>query len=701
MQVAVQLQARLDVTHSSPKGKKSQNDGAAAVSETRPVTDKAHLPQGKDGRSKLINRQVTRAAEEGNLKSLLEVVATHMAQMNGINLATALHRVAKLATSPGSHAENFEKIKVDPRFVGLFRAISQHLSRHSFLWHHPDATDGAMLPVSKQLPGEMPVQCMSIVAWSCATLRIRDEQLFAMIASISVPHLDDLQPFELTNLLWAHAKLQIFVPDMFRKASERIMRRSGGQFTSACLSTIAWSFATIQWRDATVFASIAEDLAAYASEAKPQEISQTLWAFAKSRHHSQVLFDALGKAALVGSKIFQFKQQELSNTVWAFATTGMRNPELFAQIERAVLMKQVGMAPQSIANILWAFAKSQVGLHTAMFPALLDIALSKQGSFKPEEISAVMWAASQVCPQNARFFSAAQQVCVNRLREFTANAVANLVNTFSSVHTESPRLYVALVRESTRQLPSFGAQSLCNTLEGLAVARAGTVYTGGAEEINAAILHVCQEIASRITKFKSSEIQLFHDILRNHRVALGATAANLLDTAFSHESIGGKASAQQRIVDDGHSVGSLSTTCSHTEGENAAHGSPRERSDDGLVADAVFVGCQFEHVARFASTLNVDKEDVKAVGEPLGATLASLARGGRDSVAMPPGNLQQVHHGYRTIPSGSSKQSRSPDEEPWKVAIPANVPRMDPCWIAPWATKTTWPVQQQSNSFEP
>jgi hypothetical protein len=595
--------------------------------------------QASDGRDKWIDRQIARVAEVGDLDCLLEVIHTLVAQMNALNLATALHRVAKLSASPGSSAKKLEMIKSSPRFVALFTAVKERVSCHSRLKQNNRSVEG-----SRELPDEMPVHCASIVSWSCAKLRICDEQLLAELATIAVPCLDELDPIQLANMLWAFAKLQVCARDLFSRASNRLKQRKVGEFDTQCLSIIAWSFATVHWRDSAAFASIAGELTRNVCSAKPQEISQTLWAFAKSGYYNRTLFDAFGQAAVAASKHSEFKQQELSNVAWAFATAGIRCTELFAQIERAVLAQQAGMAPQCIANILWAFAKSGVEMQTCMFPALLEAAMVEQDGLKLEELSAVVWAASQVCPHRAEFFGAAQQACVNQLSKFTANAVVNLASSFSSVQTDSPLLYIAIVRETIGRLPQLGARALCNLLRGLSAAKMCVAYASVADDISNASLNVCQHIASRIRDLQPTDIPLLHCALLELSSDLGTKAAGILRTALNQRmSCMWLLPSVSHEAADGHSVASLSTTDSG--------------SDCSAWDDAISIATH---------DMSEDDELISTpVTEPAG-TLVEL-----------PAQASPLHweaHAMEQVTTqGHHEQQEDSDGTPWKVIFPLSM----------------------------
>merc|ERR1719174_223277 len=165
---------------------------------------------------------------------------------------------------------------------------------------------------------------MSIVCWSCATLRFREEKLMEKISEIVLPCLNELKPFELSNMLWAYAKLSMGNPPLLAAVSERMLSRQQGEFSMQCLSMIAWSFATEKQRDASVFYSIANEIVNHACAKKPQEIANTLWAYAKNRCTEVRLFEAL-------------------------ATVSLQHPALFKQVVAVAISKRREMSPQNIA----------------------------------------------------------------------------------------------------------------------------------------------------------------------------------------------------------------------------------------------------------------------------------------------------------------------------------------------------------------
>jgi len=678
--------------------------------------------QGKDVHNKFINRQVTRAAEAGDISMLLEAIGAHAADMNGINLATAFHRVAKVSSAPGAPLAKREAVKNDPRFRALLADILQHISGHSQLLRR--TSDGKAGARRADVPGEMPAQCLSIVAWSCATLRVHNEELFAQIAAIVESNLDRLKSFELSNLLWAYAKLHIAAPDLFSAATERVLHRREGEYTVQCLSTIAWCLATMQWRNAPLLASLAKELAAHANEAKPQEISTTLWAFAKNRHTKSMLFEVFGQAALADNKIQRFKLQELSNTAWAFATTGLQNIELFARIEQAALAKLPDMEPQGIANIMWAFAKLQVPLRTQLFVTLMNLTLAKQEQFKAQELSAVIWAAAQVCPDSPCFFGAAMRICIQRTAQFSVTAISNLVKTLSTVQTDDPSLYGAILRGNLECLQQLNPQAICNTLIGCFVAATSPTYAAHADEIGEATSHVCHHVASRISEFKQVEIEQISSALQNHRACLTAPSAEALELALlkrsrsstlqsdapDSEEKNDRNRQNSEDQDESNDLSWPTTTCSSWAGS-------LDSSADSLWAAPAPASCKVADATRTPSPRHLSiatalsnmatptsckykQVDVNPapkalhlasvlplVAAPLGNTLASLAQGTPTKSAKP---SNDIHPGLiAQLPDARSDFLYPPqfpphgfDYMPWKIPVQFD------------ASSAPWPMHQ-------
>jgi len=72
----------------------------------------------------------------------------------------------------------------------------------------------------------------------------------------------------------------------------------------------------------------------------------------------------------VRSGLRGFKPQNLANTVWAFATAGVRADALYAAVAEAAVRSGLrGFKPQALANTVWAFATADQ-YHPALLSAI-------------------------------------------------------------------------------------------------------------------------------------------------------------------------------------------------------------------------------------------------------------------------------------------------------------------------------------------
>ncbi|CAK0789880.1 unnamed protein product, partial [Prorocentrum cordatum] len=207
-----------------------------------------------------------------------------------------------------------------------------------------------------------------------------------------------------------------------------------------------------------------------AADAKPQEIANTLWAYAKNRSVEAPLFHGLADVALGQDLLWTFKPQELSNTVWSFATVGLHHVPLCTAMVDVVISKRWELSPQNAANILWAYSKLQVGEQSGrLVEELLGVSIWRLPQHKPQEISAIVWAGSRDSPGSWRFFEAVAKICISRLRDFPPQALAYMVEAYGTIEQGGPASAFSkgMIRESLDRLHQFELSALTHLLAGV------------------------------------------------------------------------------------------------------------------------------------------------------------------------------------------------------------------------------------------
>ena len=69
------------------------------------------------------------------------------------------------------------------------------------------AAERMVLQELENRDSQMPVKCCTIIAWSCASLRVFRNSLFKALARLATVSLEQCQSYEMTNIMWAFGEL--------------------------------------------------------------------------------------------------------------------------------------------------------------------------------------------------------------------------------------------------------------------------------------------------------------------------------------------------------------------------------------------------------------------------------------------------------------------------------------------------------------
>ncbi|KAJ1450646.1 hypothetical protein M885DRAFT_42822 [Pelagophyceae sp. CCMP2097] len=195
----------------------------------------------------------------------------------------------------------------------------------------------------------------------------------------------------------------------------------------------------------------------------PRLIANACWGVAKmGRVKSSALFGAVAVAA--PCKIAEFKPQELANTVWAFAKVGSKSPALFDAVS-AESVRQIGaFKAQELANTVWAFAKSGYEA-AALFEAVAAEAPRQIGAFKPQELTNLVWSFSKATfhgVQAPGIFESVSKEAVRKINTFGPSDLANIVWVYAKAPPgiEAPELFDTVAAAAMTKLPSFECRDL-------------------------------------------------------------------------------------------------------------------------------------------------------------------------------------------------------------------------------------------------
>ena len=255
-----------------------------------------------------------------------------------------------------------------------------------------------------------------------------------------------LPPRELSNVLWSLGQLSddldiskglsmALVTSLGEKASG--MESQG--LSNSLLSCVPLK--RVAPEVLTVLPKLAAQISIKAKDMKPQELANSLWAFAQLKDdafHEDVAKLVTALVCQIQLKANDMNPQLLSNSLWAAAQLKNVAPdvkEIVPAIVAQIQDKANGMKPQELSNSLWAAVqlKDVAPEVKEIVPAIVAQIPDKANGMKPQELSNSLWAAT-------------------RLKDDALEVL---------------QMVPALVEEIPYNQAGFKAQEICNCLEAL------------------------------------------------------------------------------------------------------------------------------------------------------------------------------------------------------------------------------------------
>lgn len=372
-----------------------------------------------------INGQIIEVSESGDLLRLLGTIELYLPQMNLVNISTAFHRLAKLATTEALQVY----IPSVPVVEALLAAARAALARASASGTAPSS------------------QALSNITWAMATLGLVDEPLLQAIAAPAVTQVPLFKPFELSTILWSFAKLGETVPTashcakpLFDVAAAFIPAKVE-DFSFRCLVTTIWAFATARHDNPSLFRCVATQMVNMVHTANCPELANSAWAFSTAGVTHERLYQELAKKANL--RLNEFKGQELANILWGFAANNFYHSAFFANA--LMTAQRLELQPPHLAKILWAATKTRPKQSATanMVLALLPACTRQIDQFAPADFAMTALAIAKVCASAAaaprgvdslrlaaEFFAAAMPQVLPRLAEYSGQDLANVAVSF-------------------------------------------------------------------------------------------------------------------------------------------------------------------------------------------------------------------------------------------------------------------------------
>lgn len=313
--------------------------------------------------------------------------------------------------------------KPTPRFAALLLRVTGKVSREM-----PEVlslADQLILVVATTLSGMDPIDVGKCV-WALGTLQMKEAwipQITPSLVRALERVMDTLSPQDLAHLLWTTAKLHRRMPELLdllpgaRKAISEKLEKMNSQD----LSIIMWATANLKSASLELQEMLPEIvglLAKMGQQLKAQDISNIFWAAATLR---DVMPDLLVEALPTFTSVFvarssYAKPQELSQAVWAMASLGS-DSEAVQEAHKQLAPRVAALAPkmtlQGLSTVAWGYALSGVP-EKAVLDAVAAAVLKVSQFMPPEEtamearqnLPLLIWAYAKLAAPHEELFKA-------------------------------------------------------------------------------------------------------------------------------------------------------------------------------------------------------------------------------------------------------------------------------------------------------
>eukprot|EP01127_Copromyxa_protea_P019813 TRINITY_DN6510_c0_g1_i1.p1 TRINITY_DN6510_c0_g1~~TRINITY_DN6510_c0_g1_i1.p1 ORF type:complete len:858 (-),score=206.22 TRINITY_DN6510_c0_g1_i1:287-2602(-) len=300
--------------------------------------------------------------------------------------------------------------------------------------------------------------------WACAQLGLKDPHFVETVLNISQSKLQWFKPQELSNLLWALAKLE-----GGKEASSSPEHEVFGRKIDGIL------FYVIQSID----------------EFTPQGIANTWWSLATLSHHRDHIVEGLMPS--LRRRLPHLNAQEISNIFWSLAKLQVKDVSILASMKEYLYKHIPSFTEQHVANIMWGlakFAESESGVDMELIDEIVSKFYATVGDrivkFNSQELSMVVWAISVVgtdCSErktggqgsagseNSVGAETAQNLligCKKCAKHFNAHQLSLILLGFAKLGLYDEDFLVIFGRFATKKINDFKAQDLSNAAWGFA-----------------------------------------------------------------------------------------------------------------------------------------------------------------------------------------------------------------------------------------
>ena len=267
-----------------------------------------------------VNRDITHSRSH---KDILSIIKRDLENFDGVNISTAIHRLASFDMTPVM----LEEVRSSVEFRHL---VSKLPSKSSTL----------------------AIRNIANVLWGFAKLDYRSENVLDFLCNCLLYHkLSQGLPQNIANSLWAIALLRYLPNDRVMKAIEFEIQKKIADFTDQNIANCLLSFAKFEDyapQDATMLC-LKRELLAKIDTCSAQALSNSVWGLSKVGASDSTIFKALVDASI--PLLPSYNAQNIALTLWGLANADF-NPgcQILQQFSDVAQKKIREFSPQNLVR---------------------------------------------------------------------------------------------------------------------------------------------------------------------------------------------------------------------------------------------------------------------------------------------------------------------------------------------------------------
>ena len=319
---------------------------------------------------------------------------------------------------------------------------------------------------------------------------------------------------QLANII--HSCSKLCMPDTAKLMVPLFLQASALQHAKPQeVSNVLWAAATLQLKlTAVELRQLLGKLVAVLAEMNSQEVSNTVWAVAKmgQKVPRQQMQQLLGRFESV---LASAKPQEVSNTLWAVAKMGQHVPaqqlqQLLGRFESVLASAK----PQEVSNTLWAVATMGQQVRPQQLQQLLSPFDNMLPATKPQHVSNLLWACGKMQYTPLPLLQSLQQQHRQQLQQLLAAAtpqeLANMAWACGQLGYRGRLLPDALLHQAVKLLQDGGAQSF--PIQGLC----NLCWSAAVLDLQQCMPQVLQLAAAAHQLFSTASVEELHQLHQVH-----------------------------------------------------------------------------------------------------------------------------------------------------------------------------------------